>query len=75
MGLLILGGAQKSKCGMLEGTGKFCWQKNKMKALVCAGFICNNAVGDGTYYVFSEVLFKEKLFPKAGTVNWEHKGY
>lgn len=40
-----------------------------MKALVCGGFICNNAVGDRTYYVFSEVLFKEKLFPKAGTVN------
>lgn len=57
MGLLILGGAQKSKCGMLEGTGKILLTKNKMKALVCAGFICNNAVGDGTILRFSVKFF------------------
>jgi len=31
-------------------------------------------VGDVRYYVFSEVLFREKLFSKIGAVNREHEG-
>lgn len=60
---------------MLEGTRRFCWQKDTMRALVRGGFIFNDAVGNERSFIFNEFFLKEKLFPKVGTVNQEHKGY
>lgn len=45
-----------------------------MRALVRGGFIFNDAVGNERSFIFNEFFLKEKLFPKVGTVNQEHKG-
>lgn len=47
--------ALKSKREMLEGTEKFCLQKNRMKALACGGFVFNDASR-------CEIFFSEKNY-------------